>query len=205
MPVSAKPDIGVVSGVVGVVLCGGRGRRMGLQGGKALASLGGRPLICYPLEALAVVCDRVAVACKAETELPELGGDVERWDEPEQVQHPLAGIINALEQSEGRPVLICATDMPFITPQACRALIEAKSTQSRAVCALSDGRLQPVFCLYMPSALSSLRASGLNEPLTETLLSLNPKTVPIEPRVVRSIDTKDALAAAEVELACRGL
>lgn len=173
---------------------------MGIQGGKAQAPLGGRPLVCYPLEVLAAVFEQVAVACKPQTVLPELGDKIERWDEGEREQHPLAGITSALEQSAGLAVLVCAADMPFITQQACRALLEARDTEHQAVCALAGGLLQPVFCLYMAGALPGLRRGKLTAPLTETVRSLNPKTVCVDPRVVRSIDTQQELAQADQQL-----
>ncbi|HEY6781351.1 MAG TPA: NTP transferase domain-containing protein, partial [Thermoleophilaceae bacterium] len=74
--------------VIGVVLAGGAGSRMG--GGKPAALVGGRPLIAYPLAALGEVCERVAIVCKPTTELPQLDG-AERWEEPELPLHPLTG------------------------------------------------------------------------------------------------------------------
>ena len=91
--------------MIGAVLAGGEGRRLG-SGSKAAAQLAGRPLVEYPLEALADVCERVAVVCKRGTCLPELTG-VERWDEPDEPRHPLTGIVHALETAAA-PVLICA-------------------------------------------------------------------------------------------------
>jgi molybdopterin-guanine dinucleotide biosynthesis protein A len=59
--------------VIGVVLAGGEGKRLG-GGSKAAAPLAGRPLVEYPLEALAEVCERVVIVCKRDTLLPELTG-----------------------------------------------------------------------------------------------------------------------------------
>src|SRR5436309_6524963 len=96
---------------VGVVLAGGLGRRMG--GAKATVELAGRPLICYPLEALAAALDEVAVLAKADTELPSLPGAT-IWVEPQLQHHPLVGISQALALAGGRPVLVCAADLPFV-------------------------------------------------------------------------------------------
>ena len=84
--------------VIGALLAGGSGSRLG-PGSKPAALLGGRPLASYPAAALEAVCERVAVVCKRDTELPELPG-VERWDEPDEPRHPLTGIVHALVTAE---------------------------------------------------------------------------------------------------------
>jgi molybdopterin-guanine dinucleotide biosynthesis protein A len=179
--------------VVGVVLAGGAGRRMG--GGKAGRLLGGRPLASYPADALATVCERVAIVAKPGTELPELPG-VERWDdEPAEPRHPLAGIVHALRRADG-PVLVCAADMPFVTAEDLRAIARS----GRDAVAVSEGRLQPVLAHYTPAALPVLTAAAPDEPLTRTVERLEPIRVAVPPRRARGIDTPEQLAAAEVEL-----
>jgi molybdenum cofactor guanylyltransferase len=183
--------------VIGVVLAGGAGSRLGASS-KPAALLAGRPLVSYPLVALAAVCSRVAVVCKKSTSLPELDG-VERWDEPESPRHPLTGIVFALERA-GEPVLVCAADMPFVTADACRSLLTAPQ-KSVAVVAAAEGVLQPVFAVYAPAALESLRAAADDVPLTRTVEALDPTRVALPARVVRSINTQEELAEAERVLA----
>ncbi|HEY8771435.1 MAG TPA: NTP transferase domain-containing protein [Thermoleophilaceae bacterium] len=180
--------------MIGAVLAGGRGRRLG--GSKPAAELAGRSLASYPAAALAGVCERVAVVCKAGTELPELPG-LERWDEPEEPRHPLTGIVHALERANG-PVLVCAADMPFVTADALRTLLQgAGGAFAPAVVAVADGVLQPVLGLYAPAALDKLREAPDGAPLTETVESLDPARVALPPALVRSIDTPEELAEAE--------
>jgi len=162
--------------------------------------LAGRPLIAYPVAALAPVCSRLVVVCKAGTSLPELPG-VERWDEPDEPLHPVAGILHALERADG-PVLVCAADMPFVTADACRTLMQAP-TSSSAVVAVSEGILQPVFGMYAPAALDALRSAPSGAPLTETVEALDPVRVAFSPALVRSVNTTDDLAEAEALLAAR--
>jgi molybdenum cofactor guanylyltransferase len=183
--------------MIGAVLAGGRGRRLG--GSKPSAQLLGRPLAAYPAAALAGVCERVAVVCKAHTELPELGGWVGtepvRWNEPDEPQHPLTGILHALERAGG-PVLVCAADMPFVTADALRTLLQAAGG-APAVVAVADGVLQPVLGLYAPAALERLRAAPADAPLTHTVESLEPARAALPPALVRSVDTAEELAEAE--------
>jgi molybdenum cofactor guanylyltransferase len=183
--------------VIGVVLAGGAGSRLGAAS-KPGALLAGRPLVAYPLAALAAVCSRVAVVCKASTSLPAFEG-VERWDEPDAPRHPLTGIVYALERA-GEPVLVCAADMPFVTADACRSLLTAPQ-KSVAVVAAAEGVLQPVFAVYAPGALESLRAAPEDAPLTRTVEALDPTRVALPPQVVASVNTPEELAEAERLLA----
>jgi molybdenum cofactor guanylyltransferase len=179
--------------LIGALLAGGEGRRLGRKS-KAAVTLNGRPLAAYPLDALGEVCDRVAIVCKKDTELPELEG-AERWDEPDEPRHPLTGIVHALETA-GEPVLVCAADMPYVTADACRSLLTAPN-KSQAIVAASDGRLQPTFGVYAPQALEALKEAPEDAPLTETVESLNPTRVAFPAQLVKSINTKEDLQEAE--------
>ena len=185
--------------MVGALLAGGSGSRLG-RASKPAATLAGRPLIEYPLAALAAVCERVAVVCKPDTELPELPG-AERWDEPPEPRHPLTGIVHALETA-GAPVLVCAADMPFVTSDACRTLLGAVGT-APAVVAVADRVVQPTFALYAPAALERLRAAPEDDPLTRTVESLDPVHVALPGPLLRSVNTPEELREAE-ELLSRG-
>jgi molybdopterin-guanine dinucleotide biosynthesis protein A len=180
--------------VIGVVLAGGAGRRMG--GEKALASFRGEPLIARPLAALGAVCDPVAVVCKPETALPPLPAGVERWDEPPEPRHPVAGIVHALERAGG-PVLVCAADMPFVTPAVLRTVARGLPPSGPAAVAIADGVLQPVLAAYGLPALEALGGAPVGAPLTEIVRALDPVTVEVDARVALSIDTPEALTEAE--------
>jgi molybdopterin-guanine dinucleotide biosynthesis protein A len=185
--------------VIGAILAGGRGRRMG--GGKPARELGGRPLIDWAARALADACERVVVVAKTGTELPDLPG-VERWDEPQAEHHPARGIAYALERAGG-PVLVCAADMPFVTGEACRRVADSLGGGAAAV-AVADGVMQPVFAAYAPAALPALLGAPPDAALTRTVDSMRPALVDVDARVVRSVDTEEDLARAEAELGLRG-
>jgi molybdopterin-guanine dinucleotide biosynthesis protein A len=185
--------------MIGAILAGGAGRRLGGRRGKPAAELAGRPLVAWPLAAVAAVCDPVAVVCKADTSLPELDG-VQRWDEPDEPRHPLTGIVHALERAGG-PVLVCAADMPFVTADACRSLLTAAGTGGApAAVAVAGGVLQPVLGVYAPVALDALRDAEPDAPLTQTVEALDPARVALPPALVRSVNTPEELAEAEAEL-----
>ena len=64
---------------------------------KATLELGGRPLISYPLAAMADAGIETIVVAKPDTALPEMANEV--WLEPQEPSHPLLGIVAALERA----------------------------------------------------------------------------------------------------------
>ncbi len=143
--------------VVGVVLAGGRGRRIG--GDKATVELRGVALLHYPLRALSAVTEVQAVVAKRETRLPALPAEVAIWHEPDAPRHPLTGIVHALRSAGGRSVLCCAVDLPLLDAATLRRLRDADPGGRRAcVVPRADGRLQPLCALWHPRALERLEA-----------------------------------------------
>lgn len=136
-----------------MVLAGGRGRRIG--GAKAVVPLAGRPLISYPLRALSAALEEVWIVAKPGTELPVLDG-IDVWPEPPEPRHPLVGIVHALRMARTRPVLVCAADMPFLTPAAVAQLAGADPGGAPAVVAARGQALQPLLGLYQPEAADLL-------------------------------------------------
>ena len=160
---------------VGVVLAGGLGRRIG--GAKAIVALSHRPLISYPVEAVWKALGNVAIVAKFDTELPSMPGAMV-WIEPEEPRHPLTGILHALGLAEGRPVVVCASDMPLVTAELIRGIAGAAPDGAPAVVASVDGALQPLLGCYQPSALAPLRAAAAHDPripLRKAVAGLHPR------------------------------
>jgi molybdenum cofactor guanylyltransferase len=170
--------------MIGAILAGGTGKRMGGVS-KAMLELDGRPLALHVATVLAEVCEGVAIVCKPDTEVPAIDG-VERWDEPAEPRHPLTGIVHALECADG-PVLVCAVDMPWVTAHACRSLLDSAPGAVAAI-AVAAGEACPVFGVYAPEALDLLRAAQRNAPLRETVGALDPVRVALPPVLLRSVN-----------------
>jgi molybdopterin-guanine dinucleotide biosynthesis protein A len=139
---------------IGVVLAGGRGRRIG--GDKAIVELEGRALIHYVLEALHEVCEDVVVTAKRGTILPPLAGAADLWIEPDEPQHPLCGVEHALRLAAGRPILAVAVDLPLIDAATLGAIATTDPDGAAVVAPLVHGRLQPLCALWLPRALPGL-------------------------------------------------
>ena len=183
---------------MGVILAGGVGRRIG--GSKAVVQLAGKHLITYPLEAVRTALSDVAVVAKADTQLPSLPG-VTVWVEPDSPRHPVMGIIQALAVAEGRSVVVCAVDLPFVTPELIYRLATADLGRSPAVVACRGDDVQPLLGCYAPRAIGPLR-SGLpaEAPVRELVASLHPRMLDVgDPELLFNINSpEDVLHAAAI-------
>ncbi len=179
--------------MLGAVLAGGRGSRLG--GAKPTAVLAGRPLISYPLAALAAAGIDAFVVAKPETELrgrplarlpglkttaagapgqrtTALAVGVEVITEPATPTHPLAGIVAALRHA-GRPLVVLGCDFPFAPPALLRALAEAPEP---LVVPAPAGDPQPLVARWSPELLPRLEgALAREEPLRRTVAALSPR------------------------------
>ena len=188
---------------VGVVLAGGRGRRIG--GDKAIVELEGRPLLGYVLEALHEVCDDVAVVAKRDSMLPPLAGIAELWIEPDVPRHPLAGVAHALRVSPGRSVLAVAVDLPCMDGATLRLIAETDPGPGAvAVVPRVHGRLQPLCALYTSRALAGLGTLDDDVRATELVAALGVREVePPDPNAFLNVNRPEDLIAAAVCLGGR--
>ena len=169
------------------VLAGGRGSRLG--GDKARAVLDGQALITYPLSAAREAGLEAIVVAKRSSRLPSLAGRV-RY-EPEQPEHPLTGVVRALEYAHERGAggaVLIACDMPLVTPGLLRWLAELPG----AAMVQLEGRPQPALARVRSSHLPQLRASLLAE------TSLAGAIVELEPRIVDERDLREFGAPEEL-------
>ncbi len=193
---------------VGVVLAGGQGRRIG--GDKAIVSLAARPMVSYAVLALRAVLADVRVVAKAGTALPALPtlDGVEIWTEPAEPHHPLVGIVEALRRAAPRAVLVCAADMPFLTPAAVSALAYADAGGAPAVVAVGaerGGGLEPLLARYEQSALALLQPAAAEgrAPVREVVAALEPCRLEMDPQVLFNVNSPEDLERAEGILRAR--
>lgn len=180
--------------VVGVVLAGGLGRRMG--GDKARVLLDGRPLLLRPLAVLAEVTPEQAVVAKAATRLPELPPGVAVWREPDEPRHPLTGIRHALRSAGGRAVLCCAVDLPHLEAATLRQLLAAPGDAPCVVPRVA-GALEPLCALWRPAALPALDRVEPGTAMRAVVARLGAHEVPYEdPWPFTNVNTPGELARA---------
>lgn len=134
------------------VLAGGQSRRMGRD--KALLPLGDQPLIERVLAAAdplgyprVIIGDRATYA--------HLGLPVHPDRRP--ALGPLGGLYTALSTTTA-PVLLLACDLPFLTPDFLRYLVDRRGLH-QAVVPHTNAGLQPLCALYEPSCLAAVEAA----------------------------------------------
>jgi molybdopterin-guanine dinucleotide biosynthesis protein A len=191
-----------VEDVLGAILAGGRSTR--LERPKATAPLGGRPLLEYPLRALESAGLETVLVAKRDTPLPPDAAPL--WEEPDEPVHPLLGIVTALEQADGRAVLACACDLPFLSPGLVARIAE---DPAHLVVPRTGERLHPLLARYTHGLLPALReALGSEAPLHETVVGLGPVILDehdLRPfgdprRLLFNVNTPDDLERAEAML-----
>lgn len=170
-----------------------------MGGAKATVSLKGRPLLSYPVRALRGVLAEVVVVAKADTVLPSLEG-TPVWAEPSPRRHPAVGIAHALGLAGGRWVLVCAGDMPLVSGEVLRALLQTDPDRAPAVVPRHAGRLEPLLALYGPAALPALQEET-DRPLRELVNDLQPRLLDIgDPQAFFNVNRPEDLLEAAARL-----
>jgi molybdopterin-guanine dinucleotide biosynthesis protein A len=181
-----------------VILAGGLGRRIG--GAKASVQLAGRPLISYPLTALREALGEIIILARADTALPSGLGDVPVSIEPPGPRHPLAGILHAIGLAAPRGVLVCAADMPFVTPALVSGIAGADPGDAPAVVPTWNGALQPLLALYLPAAAAAFGHGAVDAglPLRREVAAIAPRLLEIDDGgAFFNINTREDLLHAE--------
>lgn len=140
--------------MAGLVLAGGRGRRMGRD--KAGIETSGRSLLERAATALETVCTRVYIASGDGRRLPGC-----RWTQVADVERaagPLAGIVAGMERVSEPLLAVVAVDMPFANPGVL-ALLRAAWRGEPAVLPSVDGRVEPLHATYATAAAERFRAA----------------------------------------------
>jgi molybdopterin-guanine dinucleotide biosynthesis protein A len=118
------------------------------------------------------------------------------WVEPEEPSHPLLGIMHALSLAEGRPILACAGDLPFVNPEAVEQLVGADPADAPAVIAAAGAQTQPLLGCYQPVALERLGRRPPEGPVRDAIAELGARTVEVDPLVLFNVNYPEDLLQA---------
>jgi molybdopterin-guanine dinucleotide biosynthesis protein A len=133
--------------ITAFVLAGGKSSRMGRD--KGLLEFNGKHLIDHVIEKLLPVVDSVIIISN-QSGYHDLGLPVIE-DEIKNIG-PAGGIYTALKYSKTNLNFIAACDMPFITTEAIKYIID--QTEDFEICIpLNQGRIEPLFGVYSKECL----------------------------------------------------
>jgi len=133
--------------ITGVVLAGGRGRRMG-GADKGLVEFQGRPLAAYALDALRLAAGPILINANRNREAYARLGFPVVADRTDSFDGPLAGLLSALEAAQTEYVLTVPCDCPLIDGRLLWRLHDRLVAEKAEICAAHDGgRIQPMFLL----------------------------------------------------------
>jgi molybdopterin-guanine dinucleotide biosynthesis protein A len=203
MPVLHYPD------VTGIVLAGGRSRRMGRD--KAFLDVGGRPMIQRVVDALRAVCGEVLVVTK--TPAAYRGLEARLVEDQDHKHAALIGLGSGLRAAVTPRAFVAACDLPFLS-SAVVAWMCGLASDVDAVVPCVDGRWHPLHAVYaralLPVFEARLRSGALA--LTEVFQDLRVRAVTagdisvLDPDLdtIRNVNTEAEYRAAVARLAPGG-
>lgn len=144
--------------IIGLVLAGGRSRRMGRDKG-SLIFHGDAPQVRYVWTMLNEVCDRALVsAYGAQCESPAYH-NLPLIADLDGVRGPAAGLLGAWSVHPDSALLVVAVDMPLVGLDMLNSLVAARDSQSLATAfAHPDGTLEPLCTLWEARARGPVAA-----------------------------------------------
>ena len=157
-----------MTGVSGIVLAGGQGRRMGGVD-KGLQLLRGKPMVEWVLARLAPQVAEIIVNANQNIESYKKYGHRVVRDEIAGFAGPLAGVLTALDWTAANAPAIdwvasFPTDAPFFPEDLVARLADAIAHQGADLaCATSDGQIHSVFALWPVKLRGDLRRALVDE------------------------------------------
>jgi molybdenum cofactor guanylyltransferase len=144
--------------VTGVILAGGRGRRMG-GNDKGLIEVQGRPLIEYAINALRPQVDELMISANRNISVYKKYGYPVVPDALPDFQGPLAGMLAGLTRASSEYVAFVPCDVLSLPDDLVSRLMGPLTENKAEVCMAHDGeRCHPVIALLKSSLVDVLQA-----------------------------------------------
>ena len=182
----------------GVVLCGGRSRRMGTA--KAWLPAGAETFLGRTVRVVGGCCSPVVVVAACGQELPPLPAGVEVVRDGEPDNGPLQGLLAGLDALTGRcdVAFVAACDLPDLSPELIAA-VRVGLGDTLACVPVAGGRPHPLAAAYRLSVrdtVASLLADGRRR-LTDLLAAVPTVWLPADAfaAALRNVNTPADLRA----------
>jgi molybdopterin-guanine dinucleotide biosynthesis protein A len=138
--------------IFGVVLCGGKSTRMGMD--KAfLVGPDGIPMWQRMSNLLTEFCEKVFISCRQD-QLELFGPDTDMITDLHMDTGPAGAIISLMEFNREMPWLITPCDMPRVGREILEKLIEARDRKADCVVVYNEAKsdIEPLLSLWEPGA-----------------------------------------------------
>jgi molybdopterin-guanine dinucleotide biosynthesis protein A len=198
--------------ILGLVLDGGRARRMGGVD-KGLVILAGRPMMAHAIERLRPQVGLVAISANGDPARFKRFGLPVVADDPPNFSGPLAGVLAGLEFcARLAPAIAHVATLPGDTPFAPRDFVARlhgaqRAARAKIAVAVSGGRTHHVAALWPVKIAGALRRAIVEEGLRKvesfaTRFAVVAVEWPVEPfDPFANVNTPEDLARAEAALA----
>lgn len=189
--------------VWGLVLAGGKSRRMGSD--KALLLQNGETQLSRAVALLEAQLDRVFISTtKAQADDAERNQFAQVVDRYEDMG-PVAGILSAMDSNADVSWLVLACDLPNVDRITIAHLLENFSADHTATAyqSTSDGLPEPLCAIYRPEArdiIDSFVAAGRNCPRKILINSNTHLLQQPNPTALHNVNTPDDLAGTGITL-----
>jgi molybdopterin-guanine dinucleotide biosynthesis protein A len=164
---------------LGLLIAGGRGRRLSAGRPKALVEVAGRTLLERALACLSACADEVRVVAPRALGLPVDDGIL--VEDPPGEQGPLAALVAGLGAADHERAIVLGVDYPLARPGFLAALAELLEDRSKAYAVIPEagGMLQPLVAAYSPAARPLLadRLERGERALVAAVRTLEPRIV----------------------------
>jgi molybdopterin-guanine dinucleotide biosynthesis protein A len=187
--------------VAGVILAGGRARRMNNQD-KGLVNFKGRPMVSYAIAALAPVADFVVINANRNIDQYRQFGWPVISDQTDSFDGPLAGVLTAMIHVDADILVVIPCDAPLIKTEHLQKLLFTRAENNADVAVAFDGiRLHPVFLAIKTALRTRLQdyLAGGQRKVADWLAQQNLVQVDFsnEPEVFSNVNTLAELSKLE--------
>ncbi|HAJ25744.1 MAG TPA: molybdenum cofactor guanylyltransferase [Syntrophus sp. (in: bacteria)] len=167
----------------GIILTGGKNKRMGTN--KAFLSVDGERLIDRTVRIYRDIFDEIILV----TNEPHLYYDIDVTLVTDLVKDkgPLMGIYTGLFYAASDPVFFAACDMPFLSGEFIRYLLEQSRDADIVVPETADG-FQPLHAVYSKSCMGTIQRLLLQDKLKVTGFYKGMKLKAIDPDAIGRFD-----------------
>ncbi|MBI2287549.1 MAG: molybdenum cofactor guanylyltransferase [Chloroflexi bacterium] len=141
--------------VTAIILAGGKNRRFGRS--KLLETIGGKNLLECAIERLRPLADRILIVTAQEQQGLPIISHAEIIADLYPGKGPLGGIYTGLLAAQSSHCVVVACDMPFLSTELLRYMIELSPGFDAVIPRLEEGMREPLHAVYSRNCLGIMK------------------------------------------------